>query len=280
MKLLIIICIFSSFLSFGSKKQNFNVDRYLKLDFLSGEAQKKRDFQQKAAQKIYENKKSQYYYPSYNDFWQFASEYWLVKNVTFLKWDKGADATSLKRHFQKLLESIGEERVTFQIFISPTSWVPHAVLPRGIGHYVFIISQQFIMDAKFNQEQLAFVLLEDFFRFKQGYLFDFLKKEDFYQKLGQSFYNQKKPNMINFEILMKKLTFFIRQYGHSFKQEFQVVKSLVNKLKDHKKIRDNYKSYLSKLSSKEAQLEKTFPRLNGLYPTAQLKLKWLQMLVR
>lgn len=263
-------------LSWSICAESFNIKQYLESDFLLGESIKKEKLQKESTQQLLNHTKNKYRYPSVQDFWKFASEYWLVKNIDVLKWDRASDASLYKKGFEQLLATLNKKGITFKIIVSPTSWISHFVLPRGTGNYIFVVSLPFITEAKLTTEDVLFVMLEDLIRIEKGYLFDFLKDESFFKKLGSDFYVNKKPNMSDFEKMMEQMSYFYKQYGYSFDQEFRVTRELIELIKNDEPLTQKYEGYSYKLSKLGEKFKQLFPKDEGLYPGLMIKKSWLK----
>ena len=270
--LLIIIAIFFS--NRAQSQQELNIDDYLEADKLLEVSETKDKLQKKQAQKLFDEKKRRYSYPSFEDFWKFASEYWLVKNIDKIKWDQGSDASEVKKNFQLLLNDLGIEGIKLKVFIFPTDRHPHFVLPRSDREFVFLISQKFIEASRLNPKQLSYLLLEELIRIQQGYLFDFFKDDSFVKNLGESFYINKRPAMGDFEKLMTKISIFYLEHGFSFENEYRVTKSICKKLSDKPVRLKAYRNYFESLKSQIDAIHKVFVDYKKLYPGFEMKHLW------
>lgn len=255
-------------------QQELNIDDYLEADKLLDASETKDRLQKKQAQKIFDDKKRRYSYPSFEDFWKFASEYWLVKNIDKIKWDQGADASELKKNFQILLGDLGIEDIKVKVFIFPTDRHPHFVLPRSDKEFIFLVSQKFIEAAGLSVKQLSYLLLEELIRIQNGYLFEFFKDDSFVKNLGESFYINKRPDMGEFEKLMTKISIFYLEHGFSFENEYRVTKAICKKI-GNKTIRlKGYRNYFEAVKNRIDDIHKVFVDYKKLYPGFEMKHLW------
>lgn len=249
----------------------FQVQKYLEQDALMGEMGKKESFKKGKRERFHKREKNLYKYPSFDDFWKFSSEYWLVKNMRNLKWDRGRRDRLLEKKFSELIKGRGFSSLKFKVFIFPTNWIPHFVLLRGRGELFFFISQRFIDIAKLNRSDLSFLLFEDLLKVQRGELLNFLKKSDFYKKIGSEFFEKRRPDIGEFEKMIWKITSFYRDYGSTFEGQFYMVKEARKLLGDQLK---NYQLYLQKIETSWPEQLKVFEKLQSLYPAELMKKKW------
>lgn len=272
MRLVVFLCLF---ISFGVlAQQALDVDDYIEADSLNKELAIKDKFKKEKAQQIFNDKKKRYSYPSFQDFWSFASEYWLVKNVKNLKWDQAADSSEIKKNFQNLLAELNIKNIKVKVFLFPTEWVPHLVLPRSKDEYVFLVSQKFVDITGISARQLSYLLYEDMIRLEKGYLFNFFQNDEFVKGLGSSFYINQKPNIGQFEKLMSKLNIFYKEHGYSFEEQYQVTKKICEQVSSQSQRVSQYQKYNSLVEKKLSQLNIVFPKFNALYPGIGMKRLW------
>ena len=254
-----------------------SIEKYIQSDFLTKEIELKNSFQDKKLESLYVQKKQSFKYPSYDDFWRFTFEYWMVKNAKYLKWDQSIANEEFNQELRSLFQSTNIKIKKFKVFILPTSWISHFAIPKGNSEFYFFISQQFIKEAALKSSQAAIVLFDDYIKLKNGFLMKFLQDTDFVKKLGKDFYLNKQPDIPGFEKLVEKISYFFRFYGYQFNHAFesyQDIKSMGDK--SNKELISRFQKTYSQVYQSRDRLMKKFPRIEGLYPSIMMYHSWFQ----
>ena len=125
---------------------------------------KKKKIVQKKKERT-EQKMRRYDIPSEDEFWSFFSEYWLVKNVTILKWDFKKPDYGLEVSFRRFLEDLGLFEVKYRILLVNTPDISHFALPSNNNEVIFILGVPFIRTLDLSKLEISILLLEDYLRF-------------------------------------------------------------------------------------------------------------------
>ena len=120
---------------------------------------KKKKIVQKKKERT-EQKMRRYDIPSEDEFWSFFSEYWLVKNVTILKWDFKKPDYGLEVSFRRFLEDLGLFEVKYRILLVNTPDISHFALPSNNNEVIFILGVPFIRTLDLSKLEISILLLE------------------------------------------------------------------------------------------------------------------------
>ena len=250
-----------------------SIREVIKNDMLEAEVTKKRQIKQKKKRKIRKRQIRKYNIPNEKDFWNFMSEYWLVKNAVKLKWDFEKPDYGFDQSFSFFLEKMKIHEKRFRILMTDSLDVFHMALPGNGKEMIFILSRPFIKDLNLSKLEVSLLLFEDYLRFRQGYFMSYLKKENLKGLLGGNFY-KKKLDRSKLKNVMMRYDSMIFKKGFSFQQQYQTTKMMDELLRYNKKIWNVYVSLLKKIDN----LVKSNPfykRYNKIYPSPELQINWL-----
>jgi hypothetical protein len=226
--------------------------------------QKKKKIQKKLVARKYR-------YPKENDFWEFASEFWLVKNASTLKWDFEKPDYGIDEAFKEMLEKMGIINHKFKILIINSPSVTHLSLPSGEDEGIYIISLPFMRTLDLSKREIAILLLEDYVRLEQGHFKKNLNsKIDF---LNQKFVG-KKPDIKKVHDVINSYSTVAFKKGFSFDQQYQVTKKMDFLLKSEPKFWSLYIKLLNKID-KLVKVNLLYKSYNEIYPSPEIQLKWL-----
>ncbi len=253
---------------------NFNsIKKVLQQDGLSeASKQKKKQVQiLKKEQKSVEEVKS--HYPTEDELWGFASEYWLVKNAQLLKWDFNKPDYGLETNFKVMMEKLGFLQKKFKILLLDTPGLVRTSLPGSHGESILLLSVPFIRTLDLSKLEISLLLLEDFFRADAGYFKKAVITEKMSKLSGTSFDNHK-PDQTLLAELIKNYDKQIYQKGYTFQQQFEVTKKMDSFLKATPDLWNSYFQLLNKIDR--------FTKTNGqykdyirLFPSPEMQVKWL-----
>ena len=250
-----------------------NIKKILKNDLLEKEWKKK-------DKKIYKIKKTrkikkirQYLVPPTEHFWSFMSEYWLVKNISRLKWDHPRPAYGIGERFKKLLEKMGFYEKEIKILFFDASVPYHFAIPSNKGEYIFLISVPFIKKLDLSQSEIAILLLENFLRIQAGYFRKNVSPADLKKFLGSNFY-QKKFRRDIIDNILKNYSETIFKKGFSFKQQFETTKRMSLLLEGKNEERNIYLNVLRKIDTL-VKTNKQYKHYLKIYPSPELQLGWM-----
>ena len=99
-------------------------------------------------------------------------EYWLVKNITILKWDFRKPDYGVGDYFTNFLRQVGEIGLTYKILYLNTPSITHFAFPVGHNEYLFVLSVPFIRSLDLSKLEISILLFDStirlgrFFRIK------------------------------------------------------------------------------------------------------------------
>ncbi len=248
-----------------------NIQKVLENDGLEKQAKLKKKIvkQIKIEKKKIQTKK--YNYPSKELFWSFISELWLVKNAQELKWDVPRPDYGLKEAFKSLLEEFGYYNETFKILVIDSPNIAHMGLPSNQGENIFILSLPFMRTLDLTKIDISLLLLEDFFRLKDGMFKENLGVDTSF--IGGNF----AKGEFNREGLLKLLKGYgqvVYKKGFNFQQQYETTKQMDKVLKSKPEIWSAYLKLLKKID----QLVKNnllFSEYTKVYPSPEMQIEWL-----
>ncbi len=250
------------------------IKEVIKKDRLDGTVQKKKQKIVKKTNERRQRKIDLYNIPGEKDFWSFFSEYWLVKNVTILKWDFKKPDYGLDISFKNFLEDLGIFEVKYKILLVNTPDISHFALPSDDGEILFLLSVPFIRTLDLSKLEISILLLEDYLRVKEGYFKEFVSVKGLKEFMGGNFHNKD----LNTQILKKvaeKYDDIIFDKGFNFQQQFNVTNKMNAMLKSNLKWWNGYFLLLGKIDN----LVKTnilYQKYLKIYPSPELQIGWLK----
>lgn len=253
---------------------NFNsIKKVLQKDGLSQAAQEKKEQVAILKEEQSALEKERFNYPSEDELWGLASEYWLIKNAQILGWDFEKPDYGLDKSFRETLESMGFYQKKFRILMLNTPTVVHASLPGSDGTSIFLLSVPFIRSLDLTKLEISMLLFEDYLRLEAGYFKKSVSVEKIKTLAGTNFYGQK-PDMSFMEELLKNYSTQVHQKGFSFQQQFEITKKMDSFLKAKPELWNVYYRLLGKINNflKTNVQYKDYIRL---YPSPEMQLKWI-----
>lgn len=250
------------------------IKEVIKKDRLDGTVKKKKAKIIKKSQARTQKKINLYDIPSKDEFWSFFSEFWLVKNVTILKWDFKKPDYGLDISFKNFLEDLGIFEVKYKILLVNTPDISHFALPSDNGEVLFLLSVPFIRTLDLSKLEISILLLEDYLRVKEGYFKDYVSVDGLDKFMGSNFYNKD----LNKDLLKKvaeKYDEIIFDKGFNFQQQFNVTNKMNAMLKSNLKWWNGYFLLLGKIDN----LVKTnilYQKYLKIYPSPELQIGWLK----
>jgi hypothetical protein len=217
--------------------------------------------------------KERFNYPSEDEIWGLASEFWLVKNAQLLGWDFEKPDYGLDESFRSILESLGFYQKKFKILLINTPTLVRASLPGSDGEMILILSVPFIRSLDLSKLEISLLLLEDYFRL-QGEYFKKAVSTDKLKKLAGTSFQGAKPDMALIEELIKKYDLQINQKGYSFQQQFETTKKMDAFLKSNPQLWNTYFNLLGKLQN-FLKVNVQYKEYLKLYPSPEMQIKWI-----
>jgi len=214
---------------------------------------------------------SKYNYPDHNNFWSFASEYWLIKNAQILKWDFSKPEYGITIAFRKLMETMGYYKKKFKILIVNSPDITHMGLPSNPNEYILILSLPFMRTLDLTKVDLALILFEDFIRLEQGHFINNIKaRKDF---IGTNFAANKIDKKV-IPAILKDYSNMIYKQGFSFQQQYSVTKKMDRLLKSDPIIWSAYVKLLNKINTL-IKVNLLYKNYNKIFPSPELQINWL-----
>ncbi|MCP4912577.1 MAG: hypothetical protein GY909_05620 [Oligoflexia bacterium] len=251
-----------------------NIQDVLKNDKLSDEVDKKIKKKVEKKQKIKVNRIKKYNIPSEYTFWTFMSEYWLIKNVIFLKWDFQKPDYGLVKAFQEFLERMGVYEKKFKILLLNTPEITHFALPSNKDEIIFLLSVPFIRTLDLSKLEIALLMFEDYLRWEEGYFKEYVKFPALNKMIGSNFYQKKFDSKVLKDTLAKydQMT---SDKGFDYQQQFAITSKMNKILKDDNKLWNSYYRMIQKIDN----LVKTnilYQKYLKIYPSPEMQLNWLR----
>lgn len=250
-----------------------HVKKVLQKDGLLQEVRKKKN-QVKRIQEIrVEEDKSRFSWPSEEDFWPIAAEFWLVKNAPTLKWDFDRPEYGLESTMSQLLRDTGYMQKKFRILAMDSASLPHLGLPWRRDEYCLLFSVPFARTMDLSKLEIALLLLEDILRIEEGWLKDYARPAKL-KGLVDSNFKGAAPDMTPVFDVAKAYTDFTAEKGFTFQQQFKITKRMDAILKPRPELWNTYVRLLNKID-RLIKANQVFKDYTKLYPSPEMQIKWL-----
>lgn len=250
-----------------------HVKKVLQKDGLMQEVRKKKNEVKRIQEIRVVEDKSRFTWPSEEEFWPIAAEWWLVKNSSTLQWDFERPEYGLEQSMAQILKSVGKLQKKFRILAMDSTQVPHLGLPWSNDEYCLLFSVPFARTLDLSKLEIAILLLEDVLRVEEGWLKEYARPAKL-KDLVDSNFKGKAPDMTPVFEVGKAYSKFIQEKGFTFQQQFQVTKKMNAILRPHPQLWNAYVRMLNKIDRlvKSNQSFKDYPKL---YPSPEMQIKWL-----
>jgi hypothetical protein len=256
-----------------NKVVNFeSIRRLLSQDFLQdskGKREEKADSLKKEREEI---ELKTWDFPTESDFWPLFSEYWVVVNTNYLKWDFKTPEFGIREALETLLQEVGLYEIRFRILLTNTTSPAHMAMPSSPNDVFFILSVPFIRASGFSADEISLLLLEDWFRNKRDFLKNHLASEGVKPLIGANFKGKDFPKW--FQPLDTSLKKFIADKGLGFNQQFLVTTDMETTLKTNSTRLQSYKDILRKMDV-FLKDNVVYGGLLRMYPTPKMQIGWL-----
>jgi hypothetical protein len=251
-----------------------NIQEVLKSDSLDQEVKKKKKAVSSKKRKTKRANIRKFNVPGEDHFWSFFTEYWIIRNVTLLKWDFEKPDYGLDVSLQRLFEGMGIYEKKFKILLLNTSEITHFALPSNPGEYIFLLSVPFIRTLDLGKLEISLLLFEDYIRMEKGYFKNMVMFPELKKFIGENFFKKKIDKEI-FKKLSKKYDDVIYKKGFNFQKQFEVTKRMNSILRPDVKLWNSYYLTLKKIDTlvKTNLLYKNYLKL---YPSPELQINWLK----
>ncbi|MBY0516866.1 MAG: hypothetical protein K2P81_08165 [Bacteriovoracaceae bacterium] len=250
-----------------------NVKDVLKKDGLMQEVQKKKKEVLKIKEIRSDEEKKLYNWPTDNEFWPIATEYWLVKQAPTLMWDFDRPDYGLTQSFASILKTVGYIQKRFRLLAIDSPSPAHLSLPWTSDELCLVFSVPFARSMDLSKLEISLLLLEDVLRMEEGWLKDFATPANLKDLLGSNF-KDKKPDLTPIFEVSKGYTKFIQEKGFSFQQQFTITKKMSAILKPHPELWNAYVRLLGKID-RLVKGNQVFSSYVKLYPSPEMQIRWL-----
>jgi len=272
MRFIILYLFCSSFVS-ASEDLLLPVKEIIKKDYLEI-IRKEMDekYKKKAKKEVKNQSVDKSIFINEKDYWDFLSNYWLIKNSDILKWDFKKVDYGLMAIFKKVLSSVGIKNQKVRILYLNSSLITHFALPEGSSGVTFLLSKPFIEKMDLTKQEISVLLLEDYLRIREKIVEKkiLLKSSELLIPKNS---NGKKIRKYFFE-LMNIFDDVILNKGFSFQDQFLITRKMVVFLEGEKLLRTNYVSLINKINEL-IRTNDSFKNYTRFYPSPDMQLKWL-----
>lgn len=250
-----------------------HVKKVLQKDGLMQEVRKKKNEVKRIQEIRVVEDKSRYSWPSEEDFWPIAGEWWLVKNASTLQWDFDRPEYGLEQTMSQVLKRVGLLQKKFRILAMDSGQLAHLGLPWRKDEYCLLFSVPFARTLDLSKLEISLLLLEDVLRVEEGWLMEFARPAKLKDLAGSNFQG-KAPDMTPVFEVGKSYTTFTQEKGFTFQQQFKLTKKMDSILRPHPELWNAYVRMLNKIDRmiKSNQQFKDYPKL---YPSPEMQIKWL-----
>lgn len=250
-----------------------HVKDVLKKDGLMQEVQKKKKEVNQIRKIRIAEEQARYLWPSEDDFWPLATEYWLVKEAPMLLWDFDRPDYGVETSFAAVLKTVGMLQKRFRILALNSPSPGHLGLPWTDQEYCLLFSVPFVRAMDLSKLEISILLLEDVLRLQEGWLKDFARPANLKDLLGSNF-ERKKPDYSAFYEVGKSYRKFLNEKGYSFQQQFNITKKMNDLLKSHPELWNAYIRLLGKID-RLLKGNRQFADYVKLYPSPEMQIRWL-----
>jgi len=212
-------------------------------------------------------------YPNPDDFWSFISEYWLVKNATWLKWDIQNPDYGLVYSIKELLLNLGMLNTKFKLLIVDNPQISHLGIPASSDDHIILLSLPFMRTLDLSKLEISLLVLEDILRIDEEYFKKEVETDKMKNILGTSFEGKSVDHSWMEEVLKNYQT-FITQKGFSFNQQFHLTKKMDALLKPKPELWNAYIKLLNKID-RLVKNDKLYDLYLRLYPSPEMQIKWM-----
>jgi hypothetical protein len=223
-----------------------NVKDVLKKDGLFEEAKKKQTEVKKIQELRVKTNRELYNWPGEDEFWFFATEYWMVKEVSVLKWDIDKPDYGLDKSLTQLLKQVGLAQKKFRIMGLNANTPAHLGLAWMSDEYCLIFSIPFVRSMDLSKLEISLLLLQDMLRVDEGWLKESIRPENLKTLVGTNF-EGKKPDLSPVFQVAKNYRSFLDEKGFSFQQQFEITKKMNSLLKTQPELWNAYVRLLGKM---------------------------------
>jgi len=219
------------------------------------------------------NFKNLYNFPTEGEFWNFFSDYWLIKNEPILKWNYQRTDYKLIDFVKKFFKDQGVLDKSISVLLLNTPVMFYGIMPTKNNKLIFLLSNPFIKILDLSKEEISLLFFQEYIRNKEGILFKYLKSDLLANKFSSNFY--KKNFSISFiEPVQKAFNDLYLYKGFNFQDQYNLTKALNIHLQSNLKLWGTYINLLKKIDSltKSNSLYKDYIKK---FPSPELQINWL-----
>ena len=254
---------------------NFDsIKNVLRNDHLEDSVSTKLEIIKQVKKKRRIKKVERYNIPSESEFWNFMSEYWIVKNAPILKWNFQKPNYGIKTSFTTFLEKMGFLEVKFKILLLDSPNITHFSLPSSSSEFILLLSVPFIRRLNLSRQEISLVLFEDFVRHQMDLFKNDIMTKEIKSFIGSNVYKTKKINNILIKNILRKYDKKIYEDGYNFQQQFKITKKVSSYLKSDPELLLVYKNVIKKIDAL-VKTDLSYKDYIRIYPSPELQLDWL-----
>ncbi len=250
-----------------------NVKDVLKKDGLDAEVKKKQEAAKRASEMRVAAEKSRQTWPSEDDFWPLAAEWWLVKNAPTLSWDFDRPEYGLEPVLAQVLRTVGFMQKRFRVLALGATSPAHLSLPADRDGYILLFSVPFVRAMDLSKLEIALLLLEDVLRSEEGWLREQVRPAKLKDLAGSSFVGRA-PDLSPLTEVGAGYTAFLKNKGFTFQQQFAITKKMDVLLKPHPELWNTYVRLLGKID-RLVKGNAAHADYVKLYPSPEMQIRWL-----
>ncbi len=265
---------------FEKEKQIINLDSVrdiLKKDELSPLIEQKKEKITALKKQIKKNQEEVYSFPPRLSFFQTLLKFWIVKHESLLKWNFEFPEYGLEENLKSMFSKLGIDAKPFQILLLNSTLIPHLGI-EGEDRHILLLSLPFIRTLDLSHEEISLILLEDYLRIEQARLSHYLLNNDLLDAhLEKSFLGDLGVVDQVVSTFLGGWEEFIFKKGFSFQDQYELTKSMNQRLSSQKELWVKYFAVLGKIDSlvKVNPLYKSYMRL---FPSPEMQTRWLRSL--
>ncbi len=248
------------------------IKNVLEHDQLSEVARKKIKRLKKIKAAKEQRKLETYSVPDGDLFWQIASELWLVKNATLLKWNFVKPDYGIDTFSQKVFKQLGIINFEYKVLLLNTSAISHFYLPYG-NKLLVILSVPFMRSLNLTQSEIAILLVEEYLRSKEHYFEQHVMSDKLQTYIGRSYMQEKKIDYRPFEKLLSRYDNLIFLQAYSFQEQYRITKKMRILLGGEGKLKKAYISLLEKIANL-VESDPDYKEYVKFYPSPRVQLNW------
>lgn len=245
----------------------------LKHDQLEKSAEKKIEKVKKIKRKKLNASKGKYDIPSAEYFWQIASEYWLVKNATILKWNFNKPDYGIEEKIISTFKKLGIINLNFKILLLNTSEISHFYLPTADGELLVLLSVPFMRSLNLTRTEITLLVLENYIRSQMKLFEQKIDIKGLNRYIGGNYFKQRTVDIKPFLEVSKKYSKVVLSQGYDFQQQYAVTKKMKQYLSGESALEEAYIQLLSKIDHL-VNSDTTYKYYVKLYPSPVVQRNW------